>query len=271
LQIDGVMAADAKPDVEQISIDDSALFAAMKLQSLLESHGITVDRPARTIHASANAITGFLATLHQPLDCELANGDCGSPDCMTFPPPGSVIAAHISAPMIQDIVYTDKTSQNLHAEVLMHDLAARGPCTDASNVGGARRVRAFLLNAGIDGDDFIFYDGSGLSAKDLVTPRATAQLLSFATTQPWFAQWKSALPVGGVDGTLSSRFKEAPLKGHVFAKTGTLGESRALSGYVDCASGRQVIFSIMVDNHSPVSSGDREVMDKIVAAIAAED
>jgi D-alanyl-D-alanine carboxypeptidase/D-alanyl-D-alanine-endopeptidase (penicillin-binding protein 4) len=72
-----------------------------------------------------------------------------------------------------------------------------------------------------------------------------------------------------VDGTLEHRFTESPLKGHVFAKTGTMGESRALAGYVDCASGKQVIFSILVDDHRPGSNADRTVMDKIVAAIAA--
>jgi D-alanyl-D-alanine carboxypeptidase/D-alanyl-D-alanine-endopeptidase (penicillin-binding protein 4) len=125
------------------------------------------------------------------------------------------------------------------------------------------------IQSGLDGGDFEFYDGSGLSTKDLVTPRATAQLLAFAATQPWFEQWKAALPVGGVDGSLASRFTDAPLKGHVFAKTGTLGESRALSGYLDAASGRTLIFSILVDNHTPGSNADRVVMDKIVAAIAA--
>ncbi len=87
--------------------------------------------------------------------------------------------------------------------------------------------------------------------------------------QPWFAQWKPALPIGGVDGTLASRFTDSPLKGHVFAKTGTLGETRALAGYLDAASGKQVIFSIMVDNHEPGTSADRVTMDKIVEAIAA--
>ena len=48
-----------------------------------------------------------------------------------------------------------------------------------------------------------------------------------------------------------------------------LGEARALSGYLECASGKTVIFSIMVGNHLPGTSDDREVMDKIVAAIAA--
>ena len=75
--------------------------------------------------------------------------------------------------------------------------------------------------------------------------------------------------MGGEDGSLAERFAKAPLKDHVFAKTGTLGEARALSGFLECASGRTVIFSIMVGNHLPGSNADREVMDKIVAAIAA--
>ena len=127
----------------------------------------------------------------------------------------------------------------------------------------------FVEHAGVDKDDFVFYDGSGLSGHDLVTPRATVRLLQYAAGQPWFADWKESLPVGGEDGTLGSRFGKAPLKDHVFAKTGTLGEARALSGYLDCASGRTVIFSIMVGNHAPGSNADRDVMDKVVAAIAA--
>jgi D-alanyl-D-alanine carboxypeptidase/D-alanyl-D-alanine-endopeptidase (penicillin-binding protein 4) len=130
-------------------------------------------------------------------------------------------------------------------------------------------VRAFLEHVGIDKDDFVFFDGSGLSGHDLVTPRATARLLQYASTQPWFEKWKTSLPVGGEDGSLAERFGKAPLKDHVFAKTGTLGEARALSGYLECASGRTVIFSIMAGNHPPGTNDDRDVMDKIVAAIAA--
>jgi len=145
--------------------------------------------------------------------------------------------------------------------------AARG--RDGTIAQGARVVRQFLLSAGIDKDDFVFFDGSGLSGHDLVTPRATARLLQYASGQSWFADWKSSLPVGGVDGSLEGRFMKAPLKGKVWAKTGTLGEARALSGYVECASGRTVIFSIMVGNHLPQTNADREVTNKMVAAIAA--
>ena len=153
-----------------------------------------------------------------------------------------------------------------------------GGCQRPNPPKAHRRPRSILLNAGLSTpDDFVFYDGSGLSSNhDLVTPRATAKLLSYAADdprtgqpQPWFALWKSSLPVGGEDGSLASRFSKPPLKDHVFAKTGTLGEARALSGYLDCASGRTVIFSILVDNHLPGTTADREAMDKIVAAIQA--
>ena len=165
------------------------------------------------------------------------------------------------------MTFTNKVSQNLHAEIMLRKhRAARLRRLDAY----PPIARQFLIKtAGLDPHDFIFFDGSGLSNYDLVTPRATAKLLQFATTQPWFPIWKSSLPIGGEDGTLESRFPNPPLKDHLFAKTGTLGEARALSGYLDAASGRTVIFSIMVGNHLPGDSSDREVMDKIVAAIQA--
>ncbi len=179
------------------------------------------------------------------------------------------MASHTSPPLAEDVTVTNKVSQNLHAELWLHHLGKRTFCSDGSTVAGARLVRAFLEHVGIDKDDFVFFDGSGLSGHDLVTPRATARLLQYASTQPWFADWKKTLPVGGEDGSLVERFGKAPLKDHVFAKTGTLGEARALSGYLEGASGKTVIFSIMVGNHMPQTSGDREAMDKIVAAIAA--
>jgi D-alanyl-D-alanine carboxypeptidase/D-alanyl-D-alanine-endopeptidase (penicillin-binding protein 4) len=181
-----------------------------------------------------------------------------------------VIASHTSPTLKDDVTITNKVSQNLHAELLLHHLAnALGGEENGSTVQGARVVRQFLLQAGIDRDDFVFFDGSGLSGHDLVTPRATARLLQYASTQPWFADWKKSLPVGGEDGSLVERFGKAPLKDHVFAKTGTLGEARALSGYLEGASGKTVIFSIIVGNHMPQTTKDRETMDKIVAAIAA--
>jgi D-alanyl-D-alanine carboxypeptidase/D-alanyl-D-alanine-endopeptidase (penicillin-binding protein 4) len=184
----------------------------------------------------------------------------------------SCLGLHESPTVLSDVIYTLKVSQNLHAELLLH-LLGKEFADDGSTAQGVKVIRQFLLQAaGVQPSDFILYDGSGLSSHDLVAPRALTQLLSYAAKQTWFDTFKSALPVGGVDGSLAGRFSgqnQPQLKGKVFAKTGSLGESRALSGYLTAASGQTVIFSIMDDNHPPGSSADRTLMDHLVELIAA--
>jgi serine-type D-Ala-D-Ala carboxypeptidase/endopeptidase (penicillin-binding protein 4) len=280
VRVYGSIAVDSQPEEEDVAIHDPAEYAAMALKGLLEARGIVVTGKARAVHRISTDFDGFILESKKPLPNLASNsthgfgverGGFGCSGCDAgLVPVEKLIASHRSPTLAEDVTVTDKVSQNLHAELLLHHLAnALGGEENGSTAQGARVVRQFLLKVGLDKDDFTFFDGSGLSGHDLVTPRATALLLQYASAQPWFAQWKASLPVGGEDGSLIARFGKAPLKDHVFAKTGTLGEARALSGYLECASGRTVIFSIMVGNHLPGTNEDREVMDKIVAAIAA--
>ncbi|HEY1896363.1 MAG TPA: D-alanyl-D-alanine carboxypeptidase, partial [Terracidiphilus sp.] len=62
----------------------------------------------------------------------------------------------------------------------------------------------------------------------------------------------------------------SPLKGRMWAKTGTHNESDALSGYMTTASGKTVAFSIMVNGHRPGSRGEIQAIDQICEAIAAD-
>jgi len=275
LRVYGSIGVDAQPDEEEVAIHDPAEYAAVALKGMLEVRGIVVTGKARALHKVETNAEGFVTQMkdvgreHDFLKSGVMHATClQSPSLM----PGTeekMLASHRSPALVDDVTVTNKVSQNLHAELLLHDLGRKLTCDSGSTVDGARLMRAFLEDAGVDKDDFVFFDGSGLSGHDLVTPRATARLLQYASVQPWFADWKKSLPVGGEDGSLVERFGKAPLKDRVFAKTGTLGEARALSGYLEGASGKTVIFSIMVGNHMPQTTKDRETMDKIVAAIAA--
>jgi D-alanyl-D-alanine carboxypeptidase/D-alanyl-D-alanine-endopeptidase (penicillin-binding protein 4) len=130
-------------------------------------------------------------------------------------------------------------------------------------------VRQFLLDAGVNDPDFFMYDGSGMSPDDRIAPRAYAQLLSYASRQAWGTAWRASLPVAGVDGTLANRFGNSTLKGRLWAKTGTLNEASALSGYLTAASGRTLAFSIMVNGRRPGSDAEIQAVDHIAEAIAA--
>src|SRR6266702_1156107 len=292
LRLYGSISLKDETDIEHVAIEDPAEYAAMVLRAALIDHGISVTGTARAEHRPVTDATGFLTKVrqHAGQDEDVVTGGIEGGSCLMDPPPirfpgmppppppgAMTLAAHESDSLAADITLTNKISQNLHAELLLRRLARRSFCSKGSPAEGTRLIRADLLHAGIDPNDFIFFDGSGLSGHDLVTPRATAKLLAYAATNPtrspnetpWFPAWRTSLPVGGEDGSLAERFPKPPLKDHVFAKTGTLGEARALSGYLDCASGRTVIFSIMVGNHPPGTSADRDVMDRVVAAIAA--
>jgi D-alanyl-D-alanine carboxypeptidase/D-alanyl-D-alanine-endopeptidase (penicillin-binding protein 4) len=184
----------------------------------------------------------------------------------TAPAGKRVLASHVSPPLIEDITVTNKVSQNLHAEITLRTLG-KLLARDGSLAQGTRVVRQFLISIGIRPQDFFFFDGSGLSNQDLITPRAATALLAYAARQPWGENWRSSLPVAGVDGTLSNRFTNSPVQGKLDAKTGSLGEVRALSGYLTTASGRTLAVSILVNDHQPDSKAEGKAMDQLVEMI----
>jgi D-alanyl-D-alanine carboxypeptidase/D-alanyl-D-alanine-endopeptidase (penicillin-binding protein 4) len=179
-----------------------------------------------------------------------------------------VLATHISVPMVEDITLINKVSENLHAELLLR-LLGKLEGKDGSLAQGTRVVRQFLLDAGVSDQEFFFYDGSGMSMDDRIAPRAYTELLAYAARQPWGEEFRATLPVAGVDGTLAHRFEKSPLKGKMWAKTGTLNETIALSGYLTAASGKTIIFSVMINGRRPGSSAEVQALEQICEAIAA--
>lgn len=248
---------------DALAIDDPAAFAATALRAMLIARGVTITGKARSRHRLSVDTQSFRAEVSQTVVLRPLN-------LTTIQPPTTglrILATHVSPPLAEDVTVTNKVSQNLHAELYLR-LLGRLEGDDGSIVQGARVVRQFLTSAGINPGDFLFYDGSGLSPNDLITPRAATTLLAYAARQPWGELYRSTLPVGGIDGTLTDRFMHGPLKGKIFAKTGTLAEVNALSGYMIAASGRTLVFSILCNDREP--SGDAAVgaMDRIATAIA---
>ena len=108
-----------------------------------------------------------------------------------------------------------------------------------------------------------------MSTYNRISPRATVALLRWTASQPWAAAYRASLPIGGVDGTLRRRFAGTPLAGRIFAKTGTLNATNALSGWMIAASGRKLTFSIIA-NDVPDGTSALAAMDGTLLAIAAQ-
>jgi D-alanyl-D-alanine carboxypeptidase/D-alanyl-D-alanine-endopeptidase (penicillin-binding protein 4) len=128
-------------------------------------------------------------------------------------------------------------------------------------------LRGFLNQAGIPPEQYVFYDGSGLSRQNLVTPHAVVQLLTYAAAQPWGASFRDTLPIAGIDGSLADRFSNLDPRAHVYGKTGSLGGVKSLSGYATTVKGQQVAFSILSNNFNLPSKRVTDTIDSIVEAI----
>jgi len=247
-----------------LAVEDPAEFTADAFKLALLGRGIKVSGDPESRHKFTTGAGDFAAEREKPLKLvpvqlrTIAGAAEGR----------RVLAARISVPVAEDIAVIDKASQNLHAELLLR-LLGKIYGSDGSFEEGTRVVRQFLVDAGVDDNDFFLYDGSGLSEMDKITPRAFTRLLGYASHQPWGTEWRETLPVAGVDGTLDNRFKDSPLKGKMWAKTGTHSEVNALSGYLTTATGRVVAFSILVNGRYPGNDLEQQAIDRIAEAIAA--
>ena len=88
--------------------------------------------------------------------------------------------------------------------------------------------------------------------------------MRYATTQPWSKDFRDSLPAAGVDGSLADRCKDLDPEAHVYAKTGSLGGVKSLSGYAVTAKGEQIAFSILTNNLSTPGKRINDVIDSIV-------
>ncbi len=247
-----------------MAVEDPAQFTAAAFRQALMLRGIKVTGSAESRHEFPVGTGDFAGERAQSLKLApiALNTISGAPEGRR------VLGAHLSVPVAEDLTITNKTSQNLHAELVLR-LLGKLFGTDGSFEEGTRVVRQFMIDAGVDDNDFFFYDGSGMSPDDQIAPRAFTRLLSYASRQSWGAAWRQTLPVAGVDGTLDNRFKDSPLKGRMWAKTGTLAEVDALSGYLNADSGRTLAFSILVNGRRPGNDAVQQAIDRIAEAIAA--
>lgn len=254
-----VLAARRRPGHDRVTIEGSVPLGSGALRRTL-----SIENPTlyflrvleRTLAIRGIRVDGGVADVDDLL------GGLANP----LPPP---LLVHRSPPLSEMALPLMKASQNLYAETLLRTVG-RAPGTGAASEPGRVIVRDTLASWGVPADAVVVSDGSGLSRYNYATPDALLTVLrrmhGDARHQ---APWLRALPIGGVDGTLERRFKGARAEGRVQAKTGTISNVRALSGYVDGADGERLAFVLLVNNTTAPAREIDLVTDAIVERLAA--
>lgn len=174
-----------------------------------------------------------------------------------------------SSPVGEIVARMLKPSQNLYAQLLLLQVGAQSKVRAAETENaGIAELRAFLKRAGIDPNEVLMDEGSGLSRAALVTPNAMVSLHQVMSRHPHGRLYRDALPGPG-EGTLRARFRDLAAA-NLRAKTGTIRFVNTLSGYIDSAAGEHLAFAILLnayDNNSSTSS--RDEIDFIIRLLAA--
>lgn len=235
-----------------VSVTDPAHYAAYVFLEELRRQGINVDGRARSL---SRRDPGIDYSTHEL----------------------SRIARYTSPPLGKIIDVINKRSQNLYAEQVLRTIGALAPLQESaarrgSTLMGLERSRHVWGGAGVDTTRIRLVDASGLSRHNLVTPRMTANLLHHMWHHPDPAVrevFVSSLPVGGIDGTLSGRFRAGTARGNVRAKTGTLSGASALAGYVRNRRGNELIFVLMANHFTASAAEARRAQDSFVNRIVS--
>jgi D-alanyl-D-alanine carboxypeptidase/D-alanyl-D-alanine-endopeptidase (penicillin-binding protein 4) len=192
-------------------------------------------------------------------DLERVDGD----DLDERPERGPPLFVEYSRPLAEIVSVMNKESNNFYAEQVFRSYGWGG-----SARGAGRRSASFLQRADIDARDLLIKDGSGLSRKDLMTPRAMVSLLTHMTDHRAQDAFRSSLPRGGEPNTtLDHRLAQIPVR----AKTGSLEFVRALSGYTERPNGNRVAFALFANNYTGPSYRISRTIDDIVRAVASND
>ncbi|MBK0380760.1 D-alanyl-D-alanine carboxypeptidase/D-alanyl-D-alanine endopeptidase [Mucilaginibacter segetis] len=153
----------------------------------------------------------------------------------------------INSPELSKIVYwLNKKSINLYAEQLLVTLGAKlGKPADPNNA--VQALKDFWEARGIDPNSMNVFDGSGLSPQDHITTLTIARILRSAKTASWFDYFYDSLPIYN----------------NMHMKSGSINSVQAYAGYQN-HDGRDLCFSIMVNNYNGSGSGIRSKMFRLL-------
>jgi D-alanyl-D-alanine carboxypeptidase/D-alanyl-D-alanine-endopeptidase (penicillin-binding protein 4) len=239
LALRGSIPLGGAPSTLTVSVDNPTLFFVGALRNALIANGIDVRGPAVDID-----------------DVRDARPPTGPPIVMYQSPPLSTLAVRLM-----------KASQNQYAETLLKTASSGAGVPSAA--GGRSATQALLEGWGVPAGGLIQRDGSGLSRYDYVTPEALVMILAHVYRDDRLrGPFDASLPIAGRDGTLSNRMKGTPAEGNARAKTGSMTNVRALSGYVTAADGEPLVFSILANNFETAPDTILQAADAIVVRLA---
>jgi D-alanyl-D-alanine carboxypeptidase/D-alanyl-D-alanine-endopeptidase (penicillin-binding protein 4) len=153
------------------------------------------------------------------------------------------------SPTLDKIVYWFlRKSINLYGETLIKTMA-KEKRNNPTFETGVDFLKDFWKSKGINPMMINFADGSGLSPQNYVSAKAQVQALLYAKKQNWFDAF----------------YEGFPTQNGIKMKSGTIKDSKSFAGYQTSKSGKNYVFSIILNNYQggSISNALFKVLDNL--------
>ena len=208
------------------AITDPPLLLAEILFSRLDSAGIEISGKPTTTRIEKKAIVNEL----------------------------TIVSETLSPALKQIIEVLNHESVNLFAEHLLKELGKvyKGM---GSTSAGIEVIYSFLEDSGTGNNGVFLEDGSGLSPLNSISAGSLAHLLFYMKNSGrYFDHFYASLPEAGNEGTLKNYFRDPVFISNLRAKSGSMTRVRSYAGYLKTDSGKELIFTIIINGFSGSSS-----------------
>jgi D-alanyl-D-alanine carboxypeptidase/D-alanyl-D-alanine-endopeptidase (penicillin-binding protein 4) len=168
--------------------------------------------------------------------------------------------------------HLNKHSSNFIAEMLLKTLGAEVSGPPGSWPNGVSAIEDFLAkDIGIPRGTYVMKNGSGLNDVNRFSADQVVRVLAYLYPRVTLApEYLASLGIAGKDGTLRFRMQDTPAAGRVRAKTGTLENVSALSGYAESLSGHHFAFSILINDFPTSVRQVTAAEDALAITLASE-
>lgn len=229
------LSYDVKQTGDTATVTFSGMYAPNCTEKYLEL--LAIDENSYTLH------------LFRKLWLELGGGFNSKLRTQNVPGNAVKLMQQDSKTLAQILPDLNKWSNNLMARQLLLTIAAEKMGAPATEANGALAVSHWLNSLGLNFNELVIDNGSGLSRIERISARHMGELLVSAYYSPVMPELMGSLPILAVDGTLLKRMKDSSLQGQGHLKTGTIDGVFTLAGYVLGQHGQRYVVVFMV-NHA---------------------
>lgn len=176
---------------------------------------------------------------------------------------GQLLYTHLSPTLDKIVFYANSRSINHYAESIIRTLGSGDPQK------GIFIVKSHFAQQGLDTTELFMKDGSGLSRLNTMTPRSQTSLLALmAADSINHDVFRKSLPAAGRDGSMAFIGKGTKIENNLRAKTGYITRVRAYCGYLKSASGKDLVFSVLMNNYLCTPKEARLKIEKLLVSMS---